>query len=150
MVTFWGKRLKALGDDADQYMADLASMVIAAIHSLHTTGDVLFDAQFESLKPHDDDTTMTALERVDTICGILHNYKKHVVDLMAGFDAVTKFVAAPKGIAKRKLQYSSNNNSKKKRLTGLAAAAALAKSAENKARDEEDGEDDDAEAEDDD
>ena len=140
MVNLWGKKLDALGDDADQYMSDLASMLVAAIYALHSTGDVLFDAQFDSLKPHEDDSTMTALQRVEIICDVLHNYKKHVVDLMAGFDAVTKFVAAPKGIAKRKATYQSNNESKKARLNRLEA---LAKAAKDKARDEEDGEDED-------
>ena len=127
MVAFWGKKLSALGNDADQYMADLASMVVAGVWTLHVNGDNLFDAQFKSLKPHKDDNTLTATERIQTICEILHNHKKHVVDLMAGFDAVTKFVAAPKGIAKRKEEYKSNNDHKATNLTELKAAAKSAK-----------------------
>lgn len=123
MVTLWGKKLNALGIDADQYMADLASMVIAGVWSLHVNGDFLFDAQFKSLKPHDDDSTMTATERVDTVCDILHNHKKIAIDIMGGFDAVTKFVAAPKGSSKRKQAYKSNNDYKAAQKTELEAVA---------------------------
>ena len=120
MVALWSKKLNALGNDADQYMADLASMVIAGVWSLHVNGDFLFDAQFKSLKPHDDDSTMTATERVDVMCDILHNHKKHVIDLMeGGYDAITKFAAAPKGIAKRKANYQPNNRNRKVNLTVL-------------------------------
>jgi hypothetical protein len=123
MVTLWGKKLNALGNDADQYMADLASMVIAGVWSLHVNGDFLFDAQFKSLKPHDDDSTMTATERVDVMCDILHNHKKIVIDIMGGFDAVSKFVAAPKGSSKRKQAYKSNNDHKAAQKTELEAVA---------------------------
>jgi hypothetical protein len=123
MVALLSKKLHALGNDADQYMADLASMVISGVWSLHVNGDFLFDAQFRSLKPHDDDSTMTATERVDLMCDILHSHKKIVIDIMGGFDAVTKFVAAPKGIAKRKEDYKTNNDGKKVRLTHLEAVA---------------------------
>ncbi|GAB7332161.1 hypothetical protein MBLNU13_g04030t1 [Cladosporium sp. NU13] len=138
MVAFWGKKLNVLGNDADQYMADLASMVVAGVWTLHVNGDHLFDTQFKSLKPHKDDSTMTATERVHTICKILYNYKKHVIDLMAGFDAVTKLVAAPKGIAKRKEEYKSNNDHKATNLTELRAAA---KPAKKKVEDEDEDDD---------
>lgn len=118
MVTLWGKKLNALGNDADQYMAD-----IAGVWSLHVNGDFLFDAQFKSLKPHDDDSTMTATERVDVMCDILHNHKKIVIDIMGGFDAVTKFVAAPKGSSKRKQAYKSNNDYKAAQKMELEAVA---------------------------
>lgn len=126
MVTLWGKKLDALGNNADQYMADLASMVVAGVRALHTGGDHLFDAQFDSLKPHDDDSTMKATDRIETVCDILHNNKKHVIDIMAGFDAITKLVAAPKGIAKRKEDYKSNNDMKKAKLTQLEGVAKAA------------------------
>lgn len=123
LVTLWGRKLTALGKDADPYMADLASMVIAGVYALHTRGDHLLDAQFTSLKPHANDSTMTATERIDIMCDILHNYKKHVIDIMSGFDAITKLVAAPKGIAKRKEDYKSNNDQKKRKKTELEIAA---------------------------
>lgn len=145
MVAFWGKKLKALGDDADQYMSDIASMLVAGVYLLHMEGDYLFDAQFRSLKPHKDDSTVVATERIFTICEILQNYKKHVVDLMAGHDAVTKFVAAPKGTAKRKEDYKSNNEHRSTTLTKLRAAAKSAKKNvvdEDEDEDEGEGEDD--------
>jgi hypothetical protein len=145
MVAFWGKKIKALGNEADQYMSDIASMLVAGVYVLHIQGDYLFDAQFKSLKPHKDDSTMIATERIFTISEILHSYKKHVVDLMAGHDAVTKFVAAPKGTAKRKEDYKSNNEHRSTTLTKLRAAA---KSVEKK--DEDEDEDADAEEDDDD
>lgn len=149
MVAFCGKKLNALGNDADQYMADIASMVVAGVHTLHLHGDHLFDAQFKSLKPHKDDSTMTATERIFIICEILQSYKKHVVDLMAGCDAVTKFVAAPKGIAKRKEDYKSNNDHKATNLTKLKAAAKSAKK-EIKDDDEDEVEDEDEDEDEDD
>lgn len=123
LVTLWGRKLTALGEDADPYMADLASMVVAGVHALHTRGDHLLEAQFTSLKPHANDSTMTATERIEIMCDIFHNYKKHVIDIMSGFDAITKLVAAPKGIAKRKEDYKSNNDQKKRKKTELEAAA---------------------------
>lgn len=136
MVAFWGKKVKALGDDADQYMSDIASMLVAGVYLLHMRGDYLFDVQFKSLKPHKDDSTMIATERIFTICEILQNYKKHVVDLMAGHDAVTKFVAAPKGTAKRKEDYKSNNEHRSTTLTKLRAAAkSVEKEVENENED---------------
>lgn len=123
LVTLWGRKLTALGEDADPYMADLASMVVAGVHALHTRGDHLLEAQFTSLKPHANDSTMTATERIEIMCDILHNYKKLVIDIMSGSDAITKLVAAPKGIAKRKEDYKSNNDQKKRKKTELEAAA---------------------------
>lgn len=41
MVAFWGKKLKALGGDADQYMSDIASMLVAGVYPLHMEGDYL-------------------------------------------------------------------------------------------------------------
>lgn len=143
MVAFWGKKVKALGKDADQYMSDIASMLVAGVYLLHMRGDYLFDAQFKSLKPHKDDSTMIATERIFTICEILQSYKKHVVDLMAGHDAVTRFVAAPKGTAKRKEDYKSNNEHRSTTLSKLRAAAKFVE------KDIED-EDEDADAEEDD
>jgi hypothetical protein len=111
MVADLTKKLNALGNDADPFMADLASMLVSAVWSLHHQGDNLFDAQFNSLKPHKDDRTMKATERINVICHILYTYKKHVVDLMEGrVDAVTKFAAAPKGIARCKQGYKPNNS----------------------------------------
>ena len=120
MLALLTKRTEALGDDADQFIADLASMMIQAVYWLHVQGDHLFDAQFKRLKPRKEDSTMTATERVEAICDILHNHKKHVVDLMeGGYDAITKFAAAPKGIAKRKANYQPNNRNRKVNLTVL-------------------------------
>lgn len=89
---------------------------------------------------------MVATEPIFTICEILQNYKKHVVDLMAGHDAVTKFVAAPKGTAKRKEDYKSNNEHRSTTLTKLSAAAKSAK--KNVEDEDEDGDEDEDEDED--
>jgi hypothetical protein len=135
------KKLQALGNDADQFMADLASMLVSAVYFLHHQGDYLFDAQFRSLKPHMDDSTMTATQRVDAICHILHNHKKHIVDLMEGRnDAVTKFTAAPKGIAKRKEDYKPNNRG---RVVNKRVLTEFAKSHGKTVKDLRDGENED-------
>lgn len=131
LVTLWGRKLTALGEDAGQYMADLASMVVAGVHALHTRGDHLLDAQFTSLKPHANDSTITATERIEIMCDILHNYKKHVIDIMSGFDAITKLVAAPKGIAKRKEDYKSNNDQKKRKKKELELEVAAKSNGED-------------------
>lgn len=70
-------------------------MVVGSVYHLHSEGDFLFGPQFEALKPRTADNTMTATERIDVICDALHSCKKHVVDLMEGSDAITRFVAAP-------------------------------------------------------
>lgn len=103
------KKLKTFKSDADQFLADISSMVISAIYNLHSEGDFLFGPQFEALKPRKLDSTMTATERVDVICDQLHACKKHVVDLMEGSDAITRFVAAPLGASDRKARYKGSN-----------------------------------------
>jgi len=109
MAAALSKKLKSFGDDADQYLADISSMVVSAVYHLHSEGDFLFGPQFEALKPRKADSTMTATERIDVICEQLHICKKHVVDLMEGSDTITRFVAAPLGAADRKAKYKGSN-----------------------------------------
>jgi hypothetical protein len=121
MVEFFNKKLKTFGRAAaDLCLANMASMVVADIIKLHRDGDCLLDFQFEALHPTDDDLTMKAGERFTAICGILHKFKKHVVDLINGGDyAVTKFVAAPMGHLKRKAGYVNNNKARSDNLKEL-------------------------------
>jgi hypothetical protein len=121
MAEFFNKKLKTWGKvAADQYLANMASMIVADIVKLHHEGDCLLDFQFESLHPTDDDCTMKAGERFTAICDILHKFKKHVVDLISGGDyAVTKFVAAPNGHFKRKAGYVNNNKARSDTLKEL-------------------------------
>ena len=103
------KKLRSFGSDADQYLADISSMVVSAVFHLHSEGDFLFGPQFEALKPRKTDSTMTATERMDVICSQLHVCKKHVVDLMEGSDIIARFVAAPLGACDRKARYKGSN-----------------------------------------
>jgi hypothetical protein len=121
MVEFFNKKLKTFGRAAaDLCLANMASMIVADIIKLHRDGDCLLDFQFEALHPTDDDLTMKAGERFTAICGILHKFKKHVVDLINGGDyAVTKFVAAPMGHLKRKAGYVNNNKARSDNLKEL-------------------------------
>ena len=109
MAAALSKKLKSFGDDADQYLADISSVVVSAVYHLHSEGDFLFGPQFEALKPRKADSTMTATERIDVICEQLHICKKHVVDLMEGSDTITRFVATPLGAADRKAKYKGSN-----------------------------------------
>jgi hypothetical protein len=121
MVEFFNKKLKTFGRAAaDLCLANMASMIVVDIIKLHRDGDCLLDFQFEALHPTDDDLTMKAGERFTAICGILHKFKKHVVDLINGGDyAVTKFVAAPMGHLKRKAGYVNNNKARSDNLKEL-------------------------------
>jgi hypothetical protein len=121
MVEFFNKKLKTFGRAAaDLCLANMASMIVADIIKLHRDGDCLLDFQFEALHPTDDDLTMKAGERFTAICGILHKFKKHVVDLINGGDyAVTKFMAAPMGHSKRKAGYVNNNKARSDNLKEL-------------------------------
>jgi hypothetical protein len=147
MATFFNKKLESWGKAAaDQYLANMASMVVADIVKLHREGDCLLPFQFESLHPTADDRTMKAVKRYEAICGILHKYKKHVVDLVSGGDfAVTKFVAAPMGHAKRKDSYVGNNKNRSDRLKQLKTLEASLNreqgGAEGGAEDDADGQD---------
>lgn len=109
MEAVLSKKITTFGNDADQYLADISSMVVGAVYHLYSEGDFLFGPQFEVLKPRSSDSTMTATERIDVICDALLNCKKFVVDLMEGSDVITRFVAAPLGAGDRKARYSASN-----------------------------------------
>jgi len=109
MAEVLAKKLKTFGRDADQYLADISSMIVGAVYHLHHDGDFLFGPQFEALKPRRADSTMTATERIDVCCEALHSCKKFVVDLMEGSDVIARFVAAPLGAGDRKARYRGSN-----------------------------------------
>lgn len=112
-------KLKPFGNDADKHLADISSMLVAAVFRLHNEGDYLYALEFSSLKPRAEDNTMTATQRVEAICNIVHTSKKHVMDLLEGADAIAKFVAAPLGAVDRKARYKENNDSRAQRAREL-------------------------------
>lgn len=119
MVNAFTKKLQTFGGDADQYLADISSMIVAAIYRLHSEGDYLFGPQFQVLKPRPADSTMTATERMDCICDLLHMGKSYIIDLMEGSDAITRFVAAPRGASERKARNKGSNNQRAKKTKEL-------------------------------
>lgn len=117
-------RKNALGKDADQHLRDLSSMCISAIWDLHSQGDYLYDAQFNSLHPRPEDMTMTATKRLEAIWNMLYKSKKFVVDLLdGGHDAIVRLVAAPNGAVYRKSRYKSNNDSRAQKLRQIQLQA---------------------------
>lgn len=120
------KRKNGLGQDADQFLRDISSMCIAAIHDLHFQGDNLFESQYQNLRPRPADKTLTATERVNAVCDMLFTSKKIVTDLMdGGYDAIVRLVAAPTGKAYCRMRYKDNNDArakKNKRLRQLQAS----------------------------
>lgn len=111
MVQRFEKKLTAMGQVADQHLANISSMVVQAIIMLHKKGDHLYPSQFKALKPHKYDSNSTATQRFHQICKRVADHKKHAIDLMeGGADAITKFVAAPWGATRRKNAYKANND----------------------------------------
>lgn len=154
MVERFEKKLEVMGSAADQQLANVSSMVVAAIIRLHTKGDWLYASQFKALKPCKDDSNSTATQRFHKICRRVKYHKKHAIDLMeGGADAITKFVAAPWGATRRKKAYKANNDQRAEKfkmakaggLTGGAGSSEEGNEGEGNEGEENEGEEDDQE-----
>lgn len=119
MFNVFSKKIQAFGDVADQTIADISSMTVGSIYRLHSEGDYLYGPQMEALKPRKEDSTMKATERIDYICNLLLAYKAYAVDLMEGRDAITRFVAAPRGAFERKARNKGSNAQRAKKTQEL-------------------------------
>ena len=127
MVHEFEKTLKTIRNPSKLIVA-MSDAIVKAVIDLHQKGDHFEQGHLTLRK---DEKTMTANARMDHVLSTLKNTKKVVLDLLLGWDYITRFVAAPVTGNGRKYNNKRVNDLKRDKLTrGKAAQEKLKGNAE--------------------